>query len=171
MDTMITGLLETYRTENDNGKLNIKKTDITELIKNLILKFGDALINLSSDFDKREINLDKDKMEIALRNIIDNAIKYSNGKPVEIKISENPVNSNETIVSIKDSGRGIESEEFNKIFEPFYRVDKSRDKKTAGYGLGLSIVKKILDLHNSSVEIISKPFHGTEFKITLRDLR
>ncbi len=170
MEAMISSLLETYRTENVNGKLNPGKTDIVLLIKNLIQKFGNSLINFQSDFEKRDMNIDKEKMEIALRNIIDNAIKYSGGKPVEISVSQNPVNTSETIISVKDKGRGIESEDLNKIFEPFYRIDKSRDKKIAGYGLGLSIVKKILDIHNSSVEVTSKPFHGTEFKITLRNM-
>lgn len=170
MEAMVSNLLETYRTENVNGKLNARKTDIVLLVKDLIPKFGNALIDLNSDLAEKIINIDKEKIETALRNIIDNAVKYSNGKPVEVTISENPLNKDETFIYIKDKGRGIESQEIKKIFEPFYRIDKSRDKKIAGYGLGLSIVKKILDMHNSSVEINSKPFHGTEFKITLRSI-
>ena len=139
-------------------------------MKDLIPKFGNALINLNSELTEKIINIDKEEIETVLRNIIDNAVKYSNGKPVEVTVSENPLNKDETFIFIKDKGRGIESEEIVKIFEPFYRIDKSRDKKITGYGLGLSIVKKILDMHNSSVEINSKPFHGTEFKITLRGI-
>ncbi|MEP7146561.1 MAG: ATP-binding protein, partial [bacterium] len=74
---------------------------------------------------------------------------------------------NEIIISIKDYGRGIEQGELSKIFEPFYRIDKSRDKKISGFGLGLSIVKKILDLHNADIIVISKPSFGTEFRIIL----
>ncbi|MBK8550345.1 MAG: HAMP domain-containing histidine kinase [Ignavibacteria bacterium] len=170
MEAMVSGLLETYRTENVNGKLNARNTDIVLLMKDLIPKFGNALINLNSELTEKIINIDKEKIETVLRNIIDNAVKYSNGKPVEVTVSDNPLNKDETFIFIKDKGRGIESEEIKKIFEPFYRIDKSRDKKITGYGLGLSIVKKILDMHNSSVEINSKPFHGTEFKITLRGI-
>lgn len=166
MESMISGLLETYRTENSGLKLDLKKTDLIMLVKNLISKFSYDKISFGSNFENREVMVDPEKIEIALRNIIDNAVKYSDGKPVEISISGNEKNKNETIVSVKDHGRGIEQEEIDKIFEPFYRVDKSRDKKISGYGLGLSIVKKILDMHKAKTEIFSKTGEGTEFRIT-----
>ncbi|MEO8208933.1 MAG: HAMP domain-containing sensor histidine kinase [bacterium] len=169
MEAMITELLGTYRMDSIHEKLNIKKEDIVELINNVVSKFGYASVNTKSDFIKKEISLDKEKIETALRNIFDNAIKYSNGKPVEIRIYENPADKNETSVSIKDKGKGISDGEINKIFEPFYRVDKSRDKKISGYGLGLSIVKKILDRHNSQIEIRSRPGEGTEFIINFKN--
>ena len=169
METMVSGLLETYREENANGSSVPETADIITLIRSVALKFNDAIININSENDRLEVKIDRKKIETALRNIIDNAVKYSDGKPVEIFVRKNPDDSNETFIIIKDSGRGIEREEINKIFEPFYRVDKSRDKKISGYGLGLSIVKKILDSHNSSFEIISKPSVGTEFRITLRN--
>ena len=164
MESMISGLLETYRTENSGLKPILKNTDVVLLLKNLISKFSYEKIDLKSDFEKRELQIDPDKIEIALRNIIDNAVKYSDNKPVEISVAENE--NADTLISVKDHGRGIEQEEINKIFEPFYRVDKSRDKKISGYGLGLSIVKKILDMHKAKTEIISKPGEGTEFRIT-----
>ena len=169
METMVSGLLETYREENMNGGSVPETTDIISLIRSVASKFSDAKIKINTDSEKLEVNIERKKIETALRNIIDNAVKYSEGKTVEISVKKNPSESNETFISIKDSGRGIEKEELKKIFEPFYRVDKSRDKKISGYGLGLSIVKKILDSHNSSFEIISKPSHGTEFRITLRN--
>ena len=166
MESMISGMLETYRAENTGRKPDLKKTDIVLLLKNVISKFSYDKIHFQSKFDKRELLIDPEKIEIALRNIIDNAVKYSEGKPVEISISGNEKNKNETVISVKDHGRGIEQDEINKIFEPFYRVDKSRDKKISGYGLGLSIVRKILDLHKAKTEIYSKPGEGTEFRIT-----
>jgi signal transduction histidine kinase len=164
MESMISGLLETYRTENSGLKPILKNTDVVLLLKNLISKFSYEKIDLKSDFEKRELQIDPDKIEVALRNIIDNAVKYSDNKPVEISVSE--YENADTLISVKDHGRGIEQEEINKIFEPFYRVDKSRDKKISGYGLGLSIVKKILDMHKAKTEIISKPGEGTDFRIT-----
>ena len=169
MEAMVSGLLETYREENMNGSSVPEKSDIISLIRSVTTKFSDAKIKINTDSEKLEVSIERKKIETALRNIIDNAVKYSEGKPVEISLKKNPSEPNETLISIKDSGRGIEKEELKKIFEPFYRVDKSRDKKISGYGLGLSIVKKILDSHNSSFEIISKPSLGTEFRITLRN--
>lgn len=166
MESMISGLLETYRTENKALKPVFEKTDIVLLLKNVISKFNYDKIVFESDFENRELLVDPDKIETAFRNIIDNAVKYSDAKPVEITISGNVKIKNETVIAVKDHGRGIEQGEINKIFEPFYRVDKSRDKKISGYGLGLSIVRKILDLHKAKTEIISKPGVGTEFRIT-----
>jgi signal transduction histidine kinase len=168
METMISGLLETYREENMNGSSESETTDIISLVRSVASKFEGSNINYKFDVEKLELKIESKKIETALRNILDNAVKYSDGKPIEISVKGNPADNNETFISIKDSGRGIETEEINKIFEPFYRVDKSRDKKISGYGLGLSIVKKILDSHNSTFEIISKPLVGTEFNITLR---
>ncbi|MDQ3022563.1 MAG: HAMP domain-containing histidine kinase [Bacteroidota bacterium] len=169
MESMITQLLGTYRMDSVHEKLNIEKADIVKLIKNVVSKFNHASVKVESDFVKKEISLDKEKIETVLSNILDNAIKYSNDKPVEIKIYENPADKNETSVSIKDRGKGIEESETDKIFEPFYRVDKSRDKKISGYGLGLSIVKKILDRHNFDIEIRSVPAKGTEFIINFKN--
>ena len=169
METMISGLLETYREDNLNVGLVTESTDIISLIRSVVSKFMGSNINFNSDIEKLEVKVDRKKFETALRNIIDNAVKYSEGKPVEICVNKNSSDINETVISVKDSGRGIDKDELSKIFEPFYRVDKSREKKISGYGLGLSIVKKILDSHNISFEIISKPSSGTEFRITLRN--
>lgn len=169
MELMITGLLETYRLDTAAGKLNLMKIDVVKFVRELISKFGNSSLNLRTDFDQREISFDKEKIETALNNIIDNAIKYSNGKPVDVTIEADPDSKRNTIISITDLGRGIEPEELSKIFEPFYRVDKSRDKKIGGFGLGLSIVKKILDLHNAAITINSNPSSGTEFRITFKD--
>lgn len=165
MEAMITELLETYRMESIHGKLHKENTDIVKLVKNIISETDKPVINLKSEFDKKEISLDKEKIEIAIKNLLDNAIKYSDGQVIEVNIFKNPLNKNETCISIKDKGKGINEEEKKKIFEPFYKIDKSRDKKIKGYGLGLSIVKKILDEHNSRIEVKSKINEGTEFII------
>jgi len=168
MESMISELLETYRLENANEKLNIKQNDIVKLVERVVSKFDDHKIILLKESISRLVSFDKEKMEIAVRNILDNAIKYSEGKPVEVRIFENPENEDETLISIKDNGKGIEEVELKKIFEPFYRIDKSRDKKIKGYGLGLSLVKKILDEHGAELDVKSKLNEGTEFVIHLK---
>lgn len=168
MEKMISGLLETYRMEKGEEKLNLDITDIVDLTKNVISKFNGAKIIFESEFKERKINIDRAKIEIVLRNLLDNAIKYSEGKQVEVKISGEKNNGDKTLLSIRDYGNGIAAGEIEKIFEPFYRIDKSRDKKISGYGLGLSLVKKILDLHKVVISIQSEPAQGTRFLLTFK---
>ena len=102
---------------------------------------------------------DKDLLEELFVNIIDNAIKYNreNGRVlIEAKDS-----SEKCEIIIKDSGIGIDESELDRVFEEFYRVDKSRSKSTEGYGLGLSIVRKIVELHNGEIVLKSQREKGT----------
>ncbi|MBP9096670.1 MAG: HAMP domain-containing histidine kinase, partial [Ignavibacteria bacterium] len=75
--------------------------------------------------------------------------------------------SNGFILKVKDTGAGIPDNEIKYIFEPFYRVDKSRNKSIAGYGLGLNIVKKIIEAHNGTIEVKSEKDKGTEFIVRI----
>ena len=99
----------------------------------------------------------------AVFNIIDNAVKYSS-KTEEIKIALYKQN-NQAIILIEDKGKGMDRESLQKITQPFYRIDDSRSKKIKGYGLGLSIVKWIMDLHCAKIEISSQKQKGTKVKL------
>jgi signal transduction histidine kinase len=89
-----------------------------------------------------------------------NAIKFSapEDKPVMISVKKQ---TDSTVVRILDHGIGIPPDELPFIFEPFYRVDKSRSKRTGGYGLGLSLCKTIMEAHGGRIEVDSKPGAGT----------
>lgn len=99
-------------------------------------------------------------------NLIDNAIRYNieNGF-IDIYINEN---QNDVILSVKDSGIGIPEEHQSKIFERFYRVDKSHSRKSGGTGLGLSIVKNAVKYHNGSITLDSAANKGTTIQVTLK---
>ena len=98
-----------------------------------------------------------------LYNLCSNAIRYNNqgGKVTVTVDSEN----NRTVLSVKDSGIGISKEHQERIFERFYRVDKSRSKQRGGTGLGLAIVKHIVAQHNAQLSLESEPGKGTEIRI------
>lgn len=99
-----------------------------------------------------------------LYNICDNAITYNRDKgSVEVTITSN---KKDVFLAIKDTGLGIPKEEQNRIFERFYRVDKSRSKKVGGTGLGLSIVKHALKLHNATIQVQSQENIGTQMLLT-----
>ncbi|MGM0520055.1 MAG: sensor histidine kinase, partial [Campylobacterota bacterium] len=105
-------------------------------------------------------------LKVALKNIIKNAIDFSNrNSKVEIN---NFTNGNNYIISVRDNGIGISKDEIHKIFEEFYRTDKSRNKNSGGTGLGMAISKKIIKLHNGSLDIQSQENKGTNIKIVFK---
>ena len=98
-------------------------------------------------------------------NLVDNAIKYNNTNgTVEISI-KNLIDTNRVILTVKDSGIGIPDNEKDRIFERFYRIDKSRSKQNGGTGLGLSIVKHAAKYHNASILLSSEVGKGSTFTV------
>jgi two-component system phosphate regulon sensor histidine kinase PhoR len=98
-------------------------------------------------------------------NLCDNAVKYNHrGGSVSIDVSQG---DQHTVLTVKDTGIGIPEEEQERIFERFYRVDKSRSKEAGGTGLGLSIVKHAVLIHNVTIRLDSRPGEGSEFIVTI----
>jgi two-component system phosphate regulon sensor histidine kinase PhoR len=98
-------------------------------------------------------------------NLCDNAIKYNHyGGNVNIRVHQTLYNA---VLSVKDTGIGIPEESRERIFERFYRVDKSRSKEVGGTGLGLSIVKHAVMIHNGKIEVKSELGEGTEMIVTI----
>lgn len=109
------------------------------------------------------INANREMMEELVYNLCDNAIRYNNaGGSVKVWVTKT---DGHTVLSVKDTGIGIPKEDQERIFERFYRVDKSRSKSTGGTGLGLAIVKHIVEQHNAKLEIDSKLGEGTEIRV------
>lgn len=111
------------------------------------------------------ITCDTAKIEQVLDNLIVNAIKYSED-PRSVKILLEDIGT-KIQFSIIDKGFGIPSKDLSRVFERFYRVDKARSRDAGGSGLGLSIVKHIIDKHGESIEVTSKEGVGTTFRFTL----
>ena len=110
--------------------------------------------------------LDQDRFRIMLRNILDNALRHSEADdpPVHLSAQETPGG---ILLIIEDHGCGIPPHDLPHIFEPFYRVDKSRSKETGGYGLGLNLVHKIVSAHGGSITLDSTLGRGTTVRIKL----
>lgn len=160
-------LLSKY--DSENNALNKSKVNLKEFIQHFIYNYeGDALsknINITYDLKEIYVNIDKEQFSQVLSNLLSNAIKYTNVHgEIYIKAYEDDDN---VVISIEDNGIGIPQNDINFIFERFYRVDKSRDKETGGIGIGLSIVKSIVDAHNGHIYVKSEINKGTEFIIIL----
>ena len=156
--------IETMNYNKTFEKINIKNI-AEEIVSKLTIRAKDKNLNLNLMAEDVEIYGDKRMLEDLLYNLIDNGIKYNrpNGK-VDVFINKL---DNNCIIKVKDTGIGIPENEQEKIFERFYRVDKSRSKKVGGSGLGLSIVKHIVIYHNGEIALNSKLDKGTEIEITL----
>lgn len=162
VEKMISEILETERLNSSHGKLHLEKTNISELIREVVHVFQNrtSMVKLNSVMGSYYIEIDADRIKTVLKNILENSIKYSKSKsqPVEISVDEE---EKYVVVRIKDFGLGISKEELLYIFKPFYRIDKSRSKETGGYGLGMSLCKKIMEAHGGSINIESELNIGT----------
>lgn len=153
--------------------LNIEPFDIVELVKNVFdmleMKAGKKKITLTFDTDYKQpimVKADKERIQQVLANLIVNSIKYGREKGTTEVSIENLI-KNKVIVRVTDNGEGIEKIHQPRLFERFYRVDKSGSRKEGGSGLGLSIVKHIIEAHNEKIYVESEFGVGSEFSFTL----
>jgi two-component system phosphate regulon sensor histidine kinase PhoR len=162
-------------TKLEAGDLNLdtEEFDIIELVQSVfdLLEMKAAKMQISLAFDMNYANpimvsADKERIQQVLTNLIVNSIKYGreNGT-TEISV-ENLIR-NKVIVRVTDNGEGIETENIPRLFERFYRVDKSGSRNEGGSGLGLSIVKHIIEAHNEKIYVESEYDVGSEFSFTL----
>lgn len=163
MSSLISKLLFLAKDDYDkkeNKNFNISKA-ITEIINDLKIIYPNQKINFSSK--KSFINSDYHLIRQLFLNLIENAIKYGRDKEIYINIRENK----NIIVDIIDNGEGISQENLKHIFDRFFRVDKARSREMKSHGLGLSIVKKIVETLNIDLDIRSELNKGTIVTLTL----
>lgn len=165
MEKMISSLLENYRFDAGYNKISPQITEISQLIKETADEYTQQnRLVLQLPPENIYVLADMDKMQIVFRNIIDNALKYSSDI-VNISVKKQ---NNFAVIAFEDKGSGISQQDLNNIFEPFYRADPSRSRKTGGFGLGLSISKKIIDAHKGEISISSNLNQGTKVIIKLK---
>ncbi|NNK40657.1 MAG: sensor histidine kinase [Winogradskyella sp.] len=153
--------------------LNEDSFDIVELVRGVFdlleMKASKKKITLTFDIDYIEpilVHADKERIQQVVTNLVVNSIKYGREKgTTEISI-ENLI-KNKVIVRVTDNGEGIASDHIPRLFERFYRVDKSGSRKGGGSGLGLSIVKHIIEAHDERIYVESELGVGSEFSFTL----
>lgn len=125
---------------------------------------NDVLITFDKSDDNVEINANREMITELVYNLCDNAIRYNN-KNGRVDVYAQNINDKKRLI-VSDTGIGIPAEHQERIFERFYRVDKSRSRQNGGTGLGLAIVKHIVALHNASIQLISSPGNGTKIIVT-----
>jgi signal transduction histidine kinase len=163
METMIAEILETARKHHHSGQLNKQRMSLGNLLREILPEFEQTAPGIQKSIDLSSvapINVDSDQIKTVLKNVFRNALKFSeeSSQPVNVRLKSRPPYM---ILQVEDHGIGIPEEELPFIFEPFYRVDKSRSKRTGGYGLGLSLCKTIMEAHGGKIEIASRMGEGT----------
>ncbi|WP_409228446.1 sensor histidine kinase [Gudongella sp. SC589] len=135
------------------------------IIRQLMIRAQDKDIDLQFRGEPVLVKGDSRMIEDLIYNLVDNGIKYTeSGGKVALSVFSS---SGEAIIEVSDTGIGIPNEDQSRIFERFYQVDKSRSKKVGGSGLGLSIVKHIVQSHGGSINLKSSPGNGTTITVKL----
>ena len=159
--------------ETGDLHLEISHFNIIKLIQNVfdLLEMKAAKKDIILMFDKKYyksiiVNADQEKIQQVLMNLVVNSIKYGKEKgTTEVSIED--LTDGKLIVRVTDNGEGIEKQNISRLFERFYRVDKSGSRAEGGSGLGLSIVKHIIEAHDQKIFVESKFGIGSEFSFTL----
>jgi len=171
LNAIINDLLNAAELDTRELKLNLSLTDLNELIndslemfekmaekKNLALKF-------STNPNVKVINIDRERFRSAIDNLVDNAIKYTRQGGIEVGLEQN---SSETTLRVKDTGIGFKAEDQKKVFQKFMRTEEAKGMEPSGSGLGLFIVKRIIDAHQGKIEVESPGLNqGSAFIVRL----
>ncbi|MBU2020569.1 MAG: HAMP domain-containing histidine kinase [Bacteroidetes bacterium] len=157
----------------DRGKVELKREKIVinsvvyDVVENARLKIDSLMGRLDAHFPHFELIVEADQMHLAncLSNLLDNAIKYSKGKPdVTVHLRQE---KNRVIVEVTDKGIGIKAEHIDKIFDKLYRVPTGNIHNVKGFGLGLSYVKSVVDMHDWKVDVKSIFGEGSTFLLSI----
>jgi len=167
MEAMIAELLELERLRDNRG-LTMASRDLVTILREIAEGFGGSApaVLVAAPAGGIMATLDEDRVRTVLRNLLDNALKYSlpDSGPVRIRAEQG---EDVVSVSVCDDGPGIPERDIGSLFEPFFRVDRSRSRTTGGYGLGLSICKRIVEAHGGTLTARNLEPRGAEFRVTL----
>ncbi len=169
MRTLIMDLLDLTKIESGKKLREFKQLNLCEVARIAVDSMEpyaiqrNVKVHINSDQEVM-FYADPDEMEIIFNNLISNAIKY-NRENGEVFVVLNRVDEN-IIVTVEDTGIGLTQEEIGKLFQEFVRIKNIKTQNISGSGLGLSIIKKLVEMYDGRVEVISVPDKGSKFKIT-----
>jgi two-component system OmpR family sensor kinase/two-component system sensor histidine kinase BaeS len=158
--------------ESGQLKLERVRTNITELIAHAVEPFrlqaqsGAVGLNLELASNLPQVEVDVDRMTQVIRNLLSNALRHTlEGGQVTVTCKR--ATSQQLLITVSDTGEGISSDDLPYVFDRFYRADKSRSRTSGGSGIGLAIVKQLVEAHGGKVWVESQPHRGTTFGFTL----
>jgi two-component system phosphate regulon sensor histidine kinase PhoR len=171
LNALVEDVLSLARLESPGAELDLSDVDLAELLHSIMRdwekRFAASQLKSHLNFPGNlpPLDADESRLQEVIYNLLDNAVKYSQpGGTVSLRAE---VNCDRVRISVSDQGVGIKEADLPRIFERFYRADKSRSGEHAGTGLGLSIAKHIVQLHGGTVEAESAPGKGTTISVLL----
>lgn len=169
MTKLVNSLLYIAKYDANETKILFKKINLSNIISSICLQYEPLIYEnnkkLITDIDNNiTIMGDEDKIKQLLNILMDNALKYSLNNGI-IKISLKKNKQSNVYITVSNSSETINKEQLNKIFDRFFRIDSSRNRKTGGSGLGLNIAKSIVEIHKGSINVMNKD-NITSFIIT-----
>ncbi len=170
MTNIVNDLLALVKIDQREQGLHIQPTEVNKMVEDILKRLSPLaeqkkVVLLYEDVRAVLIDADEMKLSLAISNIVENGIKYTpRGGTVKVIVDADHQNA---FITIQDTGIGIGEEEQSKIFNRFYRVDKTRDRETGGTGLGLAISHSTVLMHNGSIRLTSKPDEGSVFVIRI----
>ena len=172
LEKLIQNLIQISMADRGDIDIQISNFDLVDLSKMILNKSGKNAqqynISISSHFSNESMIVagDCEKISWVIEQLLDNAIKFNDpGGKVKLSIIDNEIFAR---ITISDTGIGISEENQISIFEPFYQLDGSSTRKYGGTGLGLALVKKIIEAHSSEIQLASKLGTGSQFSFTLK---
>ncbi len=168
---LVNDLLQTSRLESGTAKLVMRQIDVNEMLRKSIISYENSITEKNIDVEvefKYEHSFalgDEDSIYRVIMNLMDNAVKFTpEGGAIRVRSSEGP---RKIEVSIENTGSGISEKDLTRIWERFYKTDRSRSMDKRGVGLGLYLVKTIINQHNNRIWAESKEGEFTRFTFTL----
>lgn len=166
--SLINDIIRLSELDNSENLVRYEQVDLDlvaqESVNNLTVNAEKRGVKLYYEGEPCTLRADRGMLTELVDNLAANAIRYNNeGGEVHVKVAHE---NQQPVLMVSDNGIGIPKDQQDRIFERFYRVDKSRSKQTGGTGLGLAIVKHIVELHDAQITVESEPGKGTMMKVT-----
>ena len=169
LGNLVDNILYAARIENSSFTLNTEIENISKITIDILLKIQTVYkdtVTIKSDIQENILlEIEKAAFVSAVQNLVENAIKYTHGKTkVDVSLYQS---DDQVVLEVKDNGIGIPENERDRVFKKFYRIGNEETRNTKGTGLGLFIVKRVVDLHNGKINIRDNTPSGTVIRVTL----
>ena len=167
LDQLIDEILTYARLEQGTPNIEFKPVLVGELCEQLRDELetirGDTVISVECGQPTLEVEAEERYLHRVLQNLVTNALRYAGSRIVMVVEGT----ESQVVIHVDDNGPGIPEHERERVFKPFARLDKSRHRASGGYGLGLSIVKRIVDWHGGDIRVDESPMGGARFTVIL----